>query len=56
MTKEYHAQNIITATNDYFLAQRIKSSQKDYKERLVKHHEVMIAAMKAKQNTDQKYA
>lgn len=56
MTKEEHAQNIIATISDYFLAQRVKSNQKDYKERLVKHHEVMVAAMKAKQNTDSKYA
>lgn len=56
MTKEQHAQNIITTISDYFLAQRVKSSQADYNERLVKHHEVMVAAMKAKQNTDKEYA
>jgi nickel superoxide dismutase len=56
MTKEQHAQKIITTISDYLLAQRVKSSQKDYNERLVKHHEVMIAAMKAKQNTDPEVA
>lgn len=56
MTKEQHAQKIITTISDYFMAQRVKSSQKDYSERLIKHHEVMIAAMKAKQNTDPEYA
>lgn len=52
MNKEKHAQNIISTISDYFLTQRVKSSQKDYKERLVKHHEVIVAAMKVKQSTD----
>lgn len=56
MNKEKHADNIITTISEYFLAQRVKSSQKDYQERLVKHHAVMIAAMKAKQNVDESYA
>ena len=50
--KEKHAQNIITTISDYFLTQRVKTSQKDYEERLVKHHAVILAAMKAKQNAD----
>ena len=52
MNKEKHAQNIIQTISDYFLTQRIKSDQKDYTERLVKHHSVIVAAMKAKQNAD----
>ncbi len=42
--------------SNYFLTQRVKSSQKDYAERLAKHHAVIVAAMKAKQNADKKYA
>jgi len=56
MNKEKHADNIITTISEYFLAQRVKSSQKDYQERLVKHHAVMVAAMKATQNVDESYA
>lgn len=56
MNKEKHAQNIISTISDYFLTQRVKSKQKDYTERLVKHHAVIVAAMKAKQNADGKYA
>jgi nickel superoxide dismutase len=56
MNKEKHAQNIIDTISDYFLTQRVKSSQKDYAERLAKHHAVIVAAMKAKQNADKKYA
>ncbi|MGB5751149.1 MAG: superoxide dismutase, Ni [Desulfobacterales bacterium] len=56
MNKEKHAQNIISTIGDYFLTQRVKPDQKDYAERLIKHHTVIIAAMKAKQNADMKYA
>ena len=56
MNKEKHAQQIISTMSDYFLTQRVKPSQKDYPERLLKHHAVIIAAMKAKQNADMKYA
>ena len=56
MNKEKHAQNIITTICDYFLTQRVKSSHKDYAERLMKHHAVIIAAMKAKQSADIKHA
>jgi nickel superoxide dismutase len=52
MNKEQHAQNIISAISDYFLTQRVKPVQKDYAERLAKHHAVIIAAMEAKQHAD----
>lgn len=54
-TKEQHAQNVISTISDYFLTQRVKPDQKDYSKRLQKHHAVIIAAMKAKQNADVKY-
>ena len=53
--KEAHAQNVIETISHYFMTQRIKASQKDYTERLVKHHAIMVAAMKVKQNADVKY-
>lgn len=56
MNKEQHAQNIIATISDYYLTQRVKPSQADYTERLVKHHAVILAAMKAKQNADSKTA
>lgn len=56
MNKEKHAQNVISTISDYFLTQRVKAEQKDYAERLAKHHAVIVAAMKAKQNADAKYA
>ena len=52
MNKETHAQNVISTISDYFLTQRVKPSQEDYAARLQKHHAVIIAAMKAKQNAD----
>jgi len=52
MNKEVHAQKIITSISDYFLTQRVKPDQQDYAERLKKHHLVILAAMKAKQNAD----
>lgn len=52
MNKEEHAQKIISTISDYFLTQRVKSSQEDYTERLKKHHAVIVAAMKAKQSSD----
>ena len=55
MNKEQHAQKIISTISDYFLTQRVKPDQKDYAERLAKHHAVIVAAMKSKQNADQKY-
>ncbi len=48
--KESHAQAIISSITDYYLTQRVKASQDDYQERLVKHHTAMVAAMKAKQS------
>ncbi len=56
MNKENHAQNIITTISDYFLTQRVKSSQKDYTERLKRHHAVIVAAMKTKQKSSMENA
>ena len=55
MNKEKHAQNIIDTISDYFLAQRVKPDQANYPERLVKHHTVIVTAMKTKQHVDEKY-
>ncbi len=52
MNKEKHAQNIIATIGDYFLTQRVKPDQKDYVERLKRHHAVILAAMKVKQTAD----
>lgn len=51
--KEAHAQKIIETISDYYLTQRVKPSQPDYGERLVRHHAVILSAMKAKQQADE---
>ena len=62
LTKENHASHIIKVVSEYFLAQRVKPVAADapgydaYVKMLVEHHAVIIAAMKAKQNTDESYA
>lgn len=56
MNKEQHAQNVIATISDYFLTQRVKADQKDYAERLAKHHAIIVAAMKVKQNADISYS
>merc|ERR1719181_2494920 len=55
MTKEDHAQKIMTTIGDYFLAQKVKKdllTPEEYKEVLVLHHAVMVAAMKTKQSSE----
>ncbi|MEO0454125.1 MAG: superoxide dismutase, Ni [Verrucomicrobiota bacterium] len=54
--KESHAQKVISTIADYFLTQRVKTDMDDYSERLKKHHAIILAAMKAKQNADKKFA
>ncbi len=53
-TKEDHATKTQKIISDYFMAQRIKSSDDDYAKRLTAAHAVMVAAMKAKQSVDSK--
>ena len=57
-TKEEHADKIMRAVGDYFLAQRLSkmTGRSDYRDLLQLHHEVMIAAMKTKQTVDEKAA
>ncbi len=61
-TKEQHASHIIAVVAEYFLAQRVKPqapsvvSYDDYLKTLADHHAVVVAAMKAKQNTDPQHA
>jgi len=50
--KESHAQNVILIIADYFLTQRVKTSQENYVQCLKDHHAVIIAAMKVKQSAD----
>lgn len=56
MTKEDHANKIIAIISDYCLCQRVKrsnfASEGEYLQALKLHHDVMQAAMKAKQSMD----
>ena len=49
-TKEDHAAKIQKTIADYFLAQRVKESNKDYTSQLITCHKVIVAAMKCKQD------
>ena len=50
--KESHAQDIQEKVLNYFLAQRLKSDDPKYVEKLKLCHAVIVAAMKCKQSTD----
>lgn len=50
--KETHANEIQHIVTQYFLTQRIKSSQEQYSEHLKMLHEMLVLAMKCKQTTD----
>ncbi|KAL3903286.1 MAG: hypothetical protein SGARI_005447, partial [Bacillariaceae sp.] len=58
MTKEEHANKIISTISDYCLCQRVKratfATEAEYLDALKLHHIVMQAAMKAKQSMDPK--
>ena len=49
--KESHAQSIIHTISDYFLTQRVKTTQEDYSTRLADHHKVILCAMAVKQHS-----
>ena len=51
-TKEEHASRVMTTISTYFLAQRIKTDDPKYSEKLMAAHKVMLMAMKAKQSAD----
>eukprot|EP00658_Telonema_sp_P-2_P073857 TRINITY_DN62_c0_g1_i2.p1 TRINITY_DN62_c0_g1~~TRINITY_DN62_c0_g1_i2.p1 ORF type:complete len:149 (-),score=52.69 TRINITY_DN62_c0_g1_i2:425-871(-) len=57
MTKEDHANKIITTASDYMLAQRVKvelfDSKSDYLDALEAHHKLIQSAMKTKQVVDE---
>jgi nickel superoxide dismutase len=58
LNKEIHADKIQETIATYFLSQRVKpkaegsDEYEDYVQRLVDHHAVIVAAMKAKQSAD----
>lgn len=56
LTKEEHANKIITLVSEYCLCQRVKTevfaNDEEYVQALKAHHAVMQCAMKAKQQMD----
>lgn len=50
MTKEDHCKKVMESVAQYFMAQRIKPDAENYNKSLVAAHNVMRAAMKAKQD------
>lgn len=52
MNKESHAQAIQETVLNYFLAQRLKTDDPKYDEKLKLCHAVIVTAMKCKQSTD----
>jgi nickel superoxide dismutase len=50
--KETHANRIQETVYQYFMAQRIKDGDDNYREKLVLLHQMLVAAMKCKQTTD----
>lgn len=50
MTKEDHCVKVMESIAQYFMAQRIKPDAENYEKALVAAHNVMRAAMKAKQD------
>ena len=51
-TKESHATNTQHIVAQYFLTQRIKSDNENYGKQLAAAHQVMVAAMKCKQDAE----
>ena len=50
--KEDHATKIQHIVTQYFMIQRIKPEQKQYSEKVIVLHKMLLAAMKCKQTTD----
>jgi len=50
--KEEHASKIIDEAANYFLAQRIKPDQDQYKDKLELLHHIILYSMKSKQSSD----
>lgn len=52
MNKEDHANKLQEVVTQYFMTQRLKVGAKNYDQQLTLLHQMLIAAMKAKQTTD----
>ena len=56
MTKEDHCKKVMASVAEYFMAQRIKPDAENYEKTLIAAHNVMRAAMKAKQDPSDEVA
>ncbi len=54
INKEKHADHISDTIQKYFLAQRIKTTHDNYREKLVISHKIIVLSMKVKQSSDLK--
>ena len=51
-TKDQHAQKIQDAISQYFLTQRIKQNSKNYENKLITLHQLLVSVMKCKQSVN----
>lgn len=52
MNKEHHADELQKIVTQYFMTQRIKPDIKNYPQKLILLHKILLSAMKCKQTTD----
>ena len=52
MNKERHADELQKIVTQYFMTQRIKPDAKNYSQKLILLHKILLSAMKCKQTTD----
>jgi len=52
MNKERHADELQKIVTQYFMTQRIKPDTKNYSQKLISLHKILLFAMKCKQTTD----
>ena len=56
MNKEQHADQLQKILTQYFMTQRIKPDTKDYSQKLITLHKMLLSAMKCKQTADLSHA
>jgi len=56
MNKERHADELQKIVTQYFMTQRIKPDSKNYSQKLISLHKILLFAMKCKQTTDLSHA
>jgi nickel superoxide dismutase len=53
MNKEHHANELQEIVTQYFMTQRIKPDAEKYEKKITVLHQMLLAAMKSKQTTDE---